>query len=130
MAELSPQAQAVLDACDQAFDQCGTTAQGLAAALRAAADYDPDGSTTDDYDEGWRAAMAFVEAIAAELEACCEWLRAAAPAWERQLRTARRPKPPSPKEEALRVLEKLIETRRIVDPEYPVLRYALDALYD
>ena len=38
MAELSPQAQAVLDACDQAFNQCGTTAQGLAAALRAAAD--------------------------------------------------------------------------------------------
>ena len=32
---LSPAAQAVLDACDQAFDQCGTTAQGLAAALRA-----------------------------------------------------------------------------------------------
>ena len=36
--QLSPAAQAVLDACDQAFDQCGTTAQGLAAALRAAAD--------------------------------------------------------------------------------------------
>ena len=35
---LSPVALAVLDACDQAFDQCGTTAQGLAAALRAAAD--------------------------------------------------------------------------------------------
>ena len=35
---LSPAAQAVLDACDQAFDQCGTTAQGLAAALRTAAD--------------------------------------------------------------------------------------------
>ena len=34
---LSPAAQAVLDACDQAFDQCGTTAQGLAAALRALA---------------------------------------------------------------------------------------------
>ena len=35
---LSPAAQAVLDACDQAFDQCGTTAQGLAAALKAVAD--------------------------------------------------------------------------------------------
>ena len=34
---LSPAAQAVLVACDQAFDQCGTTAQGLAAALRAVA---------------------------------------------------------------------------------------------
>ena len=34
---ISPAAAAVLDACDQAFDQCGTTAQGLAAALRSAA---------------------------------------------------------------------------------------------
>jgi hypothetical protein len=36
--DLSPAAQAVLDACDQAFNQCGTTAQGLSAALKAAAD--------------------------------------------------------------------------------------------
>lgn len=36
---LSTAAQAVLDACDQAFNQCGTTAQGLAAALQAAALY-------------------------------------------------------------------------------------------
>jgi hypothetical protein len=41
---LSPAAQAVLDACDQAFNQCGTTAQEqilkhcLAAALEAVAD--------------------------------------------------------------------------------------------
>lgn len=35
---LSPRAQAVLDACNQTFDQCGTTAQGLAAALEAVAD--------------------------------------------------------------------------------------------
>ena len=34
---LSPAAQAVLAACDQAFDKCGTTAQGLAAALETAA---------------------------------------------------------------------------------------------
>ena len=38
MTNLSPAAQAILDACDQAFDQCGTTAQGLAAALQTAAD--------------------------------------------------------------------------------------------
>ena len=37
MTDLSPAAQAMLDACDQAFNQCGTTAQGLATALRAAA---------------------------------------------------------------------------------------------
>jgi hypothetical protein len=35
---LSPSAQAVLDAADSAFDQAGTTRQGIAAALRAAAD--------------------------------------------------------------------------------------------
>ncbi len=38
MAELSPQAQAVLDAADSTLDQAGTTRQGIAAALRAAAD--------------------------------------------------------------------------------------------
>jgi hypothetical protein len=38
MTDLSPQAQAVLDAADSAFDQAGTTRQGIAAALRAAAD--------------------------------------------------------------------------------------------
>jgi hypothetical protein len=36
---LSPAAQAVLDAADSAFDQAGTTRQGIAAALRAAAVY-------------------------------------------------------------------------------------------
>ncbi len=38
MAELSPQAQAVLDAADSTLDQAGTTRQGIAAALCAAAD--------------------------------------------------------------------------------------------
>ena len=38
MIELSPAAQAVLSAADSAFDQAGTTRQGIAAALRAAAD--------------------------------------------------------------------------------------------
>jgi hypothetical protein len=35
---LSPAARAVLSAADSAFDQAGTTRQGIAAALRAAAD--------------------------------------------------------------------------------------------
>jgi hypothetical protein len=66
---LSPAAQAVLAALDDHFYQLSSQHMAAAvAALRAAADHDPDGSTTDDYDEGWRAAMAFVEAIAAELE--------------------------------------------------------------
>ena len=38
MADLSPAAQAVLDAADSVFDQAGTTRQGIAAALKAAAD--------------------------------------------------------------------------------------------
>ena len=55
---LSPAAQAVFDACDQAFDQCGTTAEGLAAALRAAA---------DQVDWNWEPCSQLL-AIAAELE--------------------------------------------------------------
>ena len=38
MTDLSPAAQAVLDATNQAYDQAATVAQGTAAALRAAAD--------------------------------------------------------------------------------------------
>jgi len=37
MADLSPQARAVLNAADSVFDEAGTTNQGIAAALRAAA---------------------------------------------------------------------------------------------
>ena len=38
MTDLSPQAQAIIDAADEVFSNAGTTRQGLAAALRAAAD--------------------------------------------------------------------------------------------
>jgi len=38
MTDLSPAARVVLDAANYAFDRAGTTRQGLAAALRAAAD--------------------------------------------------------------------------------------------
>ena len=66
-----------------------------------------------------------------ELEACAEWTSC----WVSrtamdQLRAARRPKPPSPKEEALQVVENLIETRRIIDSEYQALRHALEQLND
>jgi len=43
VADLSPAAQAVLDAADSAFEQAGTTRQGIAAAFRAAADQVIDG---------------------------------------------------------------------------------------
>ena len=72
---LSPAAKAVLDACDQAFDQCGTTAQGLAAALRAAADQaDPKKHIEDIdyvhemYTNGCHDTIATFLDIAAELE--------------------------------------------------------------
>ena len=64
-----------------------------------------------------------------ELEACCEWLSNRSSLTEK-LRDVRRPKPLSPKEEALQVLEDLIESRRIVDPEYQALRHALEQLDD
>jgi hypothetical protein len=38
MTDFSPAAQAVMNAADSAFDQAGTTRQGIAAALRAVVD--------------------------------------------------------------------------------------------
>ena len=70
MAELSPQAQAVLDAADFTLDQAGTTRQGIAAALRAVADQvvpsDPDMPERWEVKDEIRADLL---AIAAELEA-------------------------------------------------------------
>jgi hypothetical protein len=43
-----------------------------------------------------------------ELEACCEWLSVPCPSYGRELRNARRPTPPSLKEQALGDLESLI----------------------
>ena len=59
-------AQAVLDACDQAFDQCGTTAQGLAATLRAAADQLQERKPRPSIGIDWSSSELY--AIAAELE--------------------------------------------------------------
>ena len=47
-----------------------------------------------------------------ELDACCEWLRGAAPAWERQLRATRRPKPQSETDLALTDLEHLLDVAK------------------
>ena len=59
-----------------------------------------------------------------ELEACCEWLEW----WDDftaacQLRTARRPQPPSLKEQALKELRQLP-----IDPELGVRASALDTI--
>ena len=65
-----------------------------------------------------------------EFEASYEWLlkHELGPSSLTRLRNARRPKPKTPREEALKVLENLIETSRIDDTHYQALRHALEAL--
>ena len=59
-----------------------------------------------------------------ELEACCEWLNYEDRGfWGCKLRTARRPKPPSLKEQALKELRQLP-----IDPELGVCASALDTI--
>jgi hypothetical protein len=62
-----------------------------------------------------------------ELEACCEWLSVPCPSYGRELRNARRPKPPSLKQQALALLD------RAEDPswdikDFSVVRRALEQL--
>jgi len=66
-----------------------------------------------------------------ELEACCEWLKAKhwiEPEFADELRTSRRPKPPSLKEQAL---AELAEWENVMDiaPDSPIRR-ALEQLDD
>lgn len=76
MSALSPAAQAVLDAADSTFDQAGTVRQGIAAALRAAADQVDavdvpvciQGDSYWPYRNGQNAAAEYLRAIGAELE--------------------------------------------------------------
>lgn len=68
MAELSPQAQAVLDATDEWASYDIPTGLIAAAALRAAAQFNPGPFVPELFGEGWRAAMSELEYIAAELE--------------------------------------------------------------
>ena len=68
-----------------------------------------------------------------ELEACCEWLERNQGRWEipASLRAARRPKPPSLANEALRALgspTKIGEARVIERGEHNAIRRALERL--
>ena len=63
-----------------------------------------------------------------ELEACCEWLDSKGSPNASRLRTARRPKPPSLKEQALEVLAELCEGFQPDLDDLAVLRRALEAL--
>lgn len=64
----------------------------------------------------------------AELEACCEWVCLETTAFAADLKAARRPKPPSLKEQALAVIENS-EICDHLSPEHAaILRRALEAL--
>jgi hypothetical protein len=64
-----------------------------------------------------------------ELEACVEWIAGRDWTWtSAQLRTARRPKPPSLKEQALHELADVYDRDKIDDTTYDTIRRALEAL--
>jgi hypothetical protein len=73
-----------------------------------------------------------------ELEACCEWLSGCGcKSYGRELRDARRPKPPSLKEQALKMLRPLSNPvmpgtpeYRLYEPQAEIIRRALEALPD
>ena len=66
-----------------------------------------------------------------ELEACCEWLDSQhhSTTWSSRIRAARRPKPPSLKEQALEALTK-IEDNKATYLDSSVIRRALEQLDD
>ena len=66
-----------------------------------------------------------------ELEACCEWIPKRT-SWDAErLRTARRPKPPSLKEQALEALEEMNEPLGVITvSRVSIIRRALEALDD
>jgi len=113
MTNLSPAAQAVLDAANYIYDRAGTTGHGLAAALRAVAEqlvpqvYLPERFYSGEDFEEYARQMTRQQllAIADELEACCAevaWLESSETA--KRMRERRRPKPPTLKEQALTAL--------------------------
>ena len=70
-----------------------------------------------------------------ELEACCEWLRSSLPGYDKHyadyLHTARRPKPPSLKEQALALINHDPENQPFLSEEgIAIIRCALESLPD
>ncbi len=67
-----------------------------------------------------------------ELEACCEWLRSSLPGYDKHyadcLHTARRPKPPSLREQALEALDRMDQLPTAEDQH--IIRRALESLPD
>ena len=78
--------------------------------------------------EIWLINHAYAAGADQELEACCEWLDFYAAASEaRDLRAARRPKPPSLKEQALKALHTSVDLDDF-PKQYDTIRRALEAL--
>ena len=65
-----------------------------------------------------------------ELEACCKWLAVESIEASQDLRTARRPKPPSLKEQALAVLDHTNKGYGLAEVDLDTIRRALEALDD
>jgi hypothetical protein len=65
-----------------------------------------------------------------ELEACCEWIPKATPWDAEQLRAARRPKPPSLKEQALAALSEIEDRHAGPTIQEELIRRALEQLDD
>jgi hypothetical protein len=65
-----------------------------------------------------------------ELEACCEWLSVPCPSYGRELRNARRPKPPSLKEQALDELHISFDRGYLKEGAADTIRRALEQLND
>ena len=87
---ITPPPELVQQLCDRAF-------------LRGA-----DGASRGEVDV-WLILEAFAAGADQELEACCEWIPKKTPWDAEQLRIARRPKPPSLKEQALEALNQADE---------------------
>jgi hypothetical protein len=66
----------------------------------------------------------------AELEACCEWLSVPCPSYGRELRAARRPKPPSLKKQALDELHISFDRGYLKEGAADTIRRALEQLDD
>ena len=65
-----------------------------------------------------------------ELEACCEWIPKRT-SWDaEQLRAARRPKPPSLKEQALLVIDTAVNDHRMSPDAASIILRALEPLDD
>jgi hypothetical protein len=85
----------------------------------------------------WAAPILRQQGADQELEACCEWLSGCGWSYGRELRAARRPKPPSLKEQAFKILNPEKEgvlcgtfEYRVSTSEAATIRRALEALPD